>query len=90
MDSSSSSCVVAPLYRPEMVRVATRIGSTECRPSEERCTARTILFRSTSSVVPLRLVTLMVLAVGGDVSRNSLSLSMVALFSVVTAVVLWA
>jgi hypothetical protein len=31
-----------------------------------------------------------VLAVGGDVSRNSLSLSMVALFSVVTAVVLWA
>jgi len=90
MDSSSSSRVVAPLYRPEMVRVATRIGSTACRPSEERCTARTILFRSTSSVVPLRLVTLIALAVGGDVNRNSLSFSMVALDSVLTAYVLLA
>ena len=51
---------------------------------------RTILFRSTSSVVPLRLVTLIALAVGGDVNRNSLSFSMVALDSVLTACVLLA
>ena len=89
MDSSSSSWVVAPLYRPEMVRVATRIGSTACRPSQQRCTARTILFRSTSSVVPLRLVTLMAVAVGGEVSRNSLSLSIAALVSVLTAFSSW-
>ena len=66
IDSSSSSRVVAPSYRPEMVRVATRIGSTACRPSQVRVTARTILLRSTGSRRPLRLVTLIVrLAAGG-------------------------
>src|SRR5690606_9517754 len=68
MDSSSSSRVLAPSYRPEMVRVATRIGSTGCRPSQQRVTARTILFRSTGSRRPLRLVTVMPALAGGGVS----------------------
>ena len=60
MESSSSSSVVAPSHRPEMVRVATRIGSTPPRPSAHRSTARTILLTSTGSRSPLRLRTLMV------------------------------
>ena len=39
IDSWSSSCVVAPSYRPPMVFRATRIGSTACRPSAVRVTA---------------------------------------------------
>ena len=53
------------------MRVATRMGSTACRPSQLRCTARTILFRSTGSWPPLRLVTLIAVAVGGGVSENA-------------------
>src|SRR5690606_30659207 len=71
IDSSSSSRVVAPSYRPEMVRVATRIGSTACRPSAARVTARTILLRSTASLPPLRLVTRMLVAVGGGVRSKA-------------------
>src|SRR5690606_19488140 len=71
IDSSSSSAVVAPSYRPEMVRVATRIGSTACRPSAARVTARTILLRSTASLEPLRLVTRMPVAVGGGVRSKA-------------------
>src|SRR5207342_3465892 len=67
IDNSSSSLVVAPSYKPEIVRVATRIGSTACNPSAARVTARTILLRSTASLAPLRLVTRMVVAVGGGV-----------------------
>src|SRR6185312_12307162 len=57
MESWSSSCVVAPSYRPPMVLSATRSGSTACRPSALRVTARTILLTSTVSWPPLRLVT---------------------------------
>ena len=42
---------------PPIVFSATRIGSTACRPSALRVTARTILLRSTVSLEPLRLVT---------------------------------
>ena len=70
IDSSSSSAVVAPSYRPEIVRVATRIGSTACRPSAARVIARTILLRSTTSLAPLRLVTRIEVAVGGGVRSN--------------------
>ncbi len=48
-----------------MVRVATRIGSTACRPVQQRCTARTILFRSTSSRLPLRFVTVIAMGPSG-------------------------
>src|SRR3546814_12525439 len=68
--SSSSSRVLEPSYSPEIVRVATRIGSTACRPSAQRCTARTILLRSTGSLSPLRLLTRIAGAVGGGVSRK--------------------
>ncbi|MNV55071.1 hypothetical protein D3C71_1472940 [compost metagenome] len=69
-----------------MVRVATRIGSTECRPSQQRWMARTILFRSTGSVLPLRLVTLMAVAVGGGVSSKPASAGATSVAEVVTTV----
>jgi hypothetical protein len=59
MDSWSSSVVVAPSYRPLIVLVATRIGSTSARSPAQRSTARTILLTSTGSVSPLRLRTVM-------------------------------
>src|SRR3546814_1201722 len=86
IDSSSSSRVLAPSYSPEIVRVATRIGSTACRPSAQRCTARTILLRSTGSLSPLRLLTRIVVAVGGGVSRKDASS---CAGSVATAVSFW-
>jgi len=49
--------VVAPSYRPLMVFVATRNGSTSDRSVAHRSTARTILLTSTSSRSPLRLRT---------------------------------
>ena len=49
IDSSSSSRVVAPSYRPAMVLSATRMGSTSGMPSQQRVTARTILLTSTGS-----------------------------------------
>ena len=42
-----------------MVLEAMRIESTCCRPNAQRCTARTILFTSTDSSVPLRFFTCM-------------------------------
>ena len=59
IDSSSSSRVVAPSARAEIVLVATRIGSTPGRPSAQRATAFTILFTSTSSKSPFRFLTRM-------------------------------
>ena len=56
MESWSSSRVVAPSKRPLMVFVATRSVSTCGRPVQHRFTARTILFTSTASDAPLRLV----------------------------------
>src|SRR3546814_185268 len=85
-DSSSSSRVLAPSYSPEIVRVATRIGSTACRPSAQRCTARTILLRSTGSLPPLRLLTRIAVAVGGGVGRKDASS---CAGSVATAVSFW-
>src|SRR3984957_12725542 len=58
IDNSSSSRVVAPSYRPAMVFKATRIGSTSAMPSQQRVTARTILFTSMGSCAPERFVTL--------------------------------
>ena len=57
IESSSSSSVVAPSLKPEMVRVATRIGSTPSRPTLQRSTARTILFTSTGSKSPFLFLT---------------------------------
>ena len=62
MLSSSRSIVVAPSWRPLIVRVATRIRSTRSRPRAARPTARTILLTSTGSSVPSRLRTRIVLA----------------------------
>src|SRR5690606_15591293 len=45
-------------------------GSTAYRPSAARCTARTILLRSTGSRRPLRLVTVIDSAVAGGVNSN--------------------
>jgi hypothetical protein len=59
IDRSSSSRVVAPSASAEMVRVATRIGSTPSRPSEARAMALTILLTSTGSSSPLRFLTRM-------------------------------
>ncbi|MCR6702870.1 MAG: hypothetical protein NVV68_17750 [Dokdonella sp.] len=50
---------------------ATRIGSTACRPSAVRVTARTILLTSTASVEPLRLVTRICAGLCGGVSAKS-------------------
>ena len=69
IESSSSSRVVAPSYKPAMVFKATRIGSTSAMPSQHRVTARTILFTSMGSCAPDRLVTCMVArAEGGELS----------------------
>src|SRR3954471_23202774 len=57
IDSRSSSSVVAPSYRPLIVFVATRNGSTVDKPVAQRSTARTILSTWTSSNAPLRLRT---------------------------------
>src|SRR5882757_6695201 len=57
IDSSSNSRVVAPSYSPAMVLSAIRMGSTSGMSSQQRATARTILFRSTGSRRPDRLVT---------------------------------
>src|SRR5262245_48167373 len=57
MESRSSSLVVAPLYRPPMVLLATRIALTESSPAQQRSTARTILLTSAGSSAPLRLRT---------------------------------
>ena len=51
--------VLAPSASAEMVRVATRIGSTPSRPSDARAMALTILLTSTGSSAPLRLRTRM-------------------------------
>jgi hypothetical protein len=59
MDSSSSSRVVAPSYKPAMVFRAIRMGSTSGMPSQQRVIARTILFKSMGSCRPERLVTRM-------------------------------
>jgi hypothetical protein len=59
IESWSSSRVVAPSYKPLIVRVATRIGSTSFKPALQRCTARTILLTSTGSKVPARFFTRM-------------------------------
>ncbi len=64
IDRSSSSRVVAPSASAEIVRVATRIGSTPSRPSEARAIALTILLTSTGSSAPLRFLTRMPPAVG--------------------------
>ena len=60
IDNSSSSLVVAPSARADIVRVATRMGSTPIRPSAHRATALTILFTSTSSRSPFLFRTLIV------------------------------
>jgi hypothetical protein len=73
IDSRSSSAVVAPSYRPLIVRVATRIGSTSARSPHTRSTARTILLTSTDSLSPFRFRTLMVVRVGASVTVTSLS-----------------
>ena len=65
IDTSSSSRVVAPSYRPPMVRLATRMGSTWVRPAQQGCTARTILLTSTASEEPLGLPT----CIGGKGQR---------------------
>src|ERR1700685_539977 len=57
MESRSSSLVVAPLNKPPMVLLATRIGSTLSSPAQQRSTARTILLTSAFSREPLRLRT---------------------------------
>ena len=57
IDNSSSSLVVAPSASADIVRVATRIGSTPISPSAQRATAFTILLTSTSSRSPFRLRT---------------------------------
>src|SRR3546814_6285598 len=62
------------------------LGSTACRPSAQRCTARTILLRSTGSLPPLRLLTRIAVAVGGGVSRKDASS---CAGSVATAVSFW-
>ena len=59
IDRLSSSFVVAPSASAEIVRVATRIGSTPSSPSDARAMAWTILFRSTASSWPLRFITRM-------------------------------
>jgi hypothetical protein len=65
IESSSSSLVVAPSYKPEIVRVATRIGSTACSPSAAARHRAHDLVEVDGSLAPLRLVTRMVVAVGG-------------------------
>src|SRR5215472_6356938 len=54
MESRSSSFVVAPLYKPPIVLLATRMASTDCSPAQQRLTARTILFTSAGSRFPFR------------------------------------
>ncbi len=56
--------MVAPSASAEIVRVATRIGSTPSSPSEARAMAFTILLTSTGSSAPLRFLTRMPPAVG--------------------------
>ncbi len=60
-----------------MVFRATRSGSTPCRPSALRVTARTILLTSTVSWPPLRLVTCIVAGLCGGVSANEFSAPLV-------------
>ena len=92
MDSSSSWRVVAPSARAEMVRVATRIGSTPRRPSEHEATELTILLTSTGSYSPLRLRTRMPMAVSipaaGPESGIS-SMPAVAMVGAASVVVAW-
>src|ERR1700761_1590046 len=57
IEIESSSRVDAPSKRPPIVLLATRIASTCGSPAQQRSTARTILFTSTGSRVPLRLRT---------------------------------
>ena len=73
IESSSSSWVVEPSARAEIVRVETTIGSTPMRPSDARATALTILLRSTGSSAPLRFFTRMVVVVSTAVSVPSVS-----------------
>src|SRR5215469_9256500 len=54
IESRSSSLVVAPLYRPPIVLLATRMASTDCSPLQQRSTARTILLTSAGSRFPFR------------------------------------
>ena len=49
IDSSSSSFVLAPSYRPEIVFVATSRASTRVSPAQQRPTALTIFSRRTGS-----------------------------------------
>src|ERR1700733_6433075 len=86
IDSSSSSRGVAPSYSPAMVLSATRIGSTSCRPSQQRVTARTILLTSTGSRLPLRLVTPMGLRAALGCVRRKLAWGRAPLASAVSDV----
>lgn len=59
--------MVAPSYKPLIVRVAMRIGSTCAKPSQVREIALTILLRSTDSKPPLRFRTCIPVVVGSAV-----------------------
>ena len=89
IDRSSSSRVVAPSASAEMVRVATRMGSTPSKPSDALAIELTILLTSTGSSAPLRFFTRMPPAVGCEAATGGAGVFAVSV-SVGAALAAWA